>query len=338
MSRSLNIALISLSMSGCARPARILDLHASFREIWQGSEQWSSGKEADVTEHVTLDLDSPASANAAGIVFSPLEGKACKDPIAAVAINQAAANSVELAPQSPLVRGCSYDFVVPETTQLARNGGHLVAPLRVRFRVTASDLTPAQRELVNVQSAPDTGSMGLFAARPGINTPVREALERYQDAIGIRASDLEPSLAGRDALESAPVSTQLYVQHHGVYVVSGYGYMISTRAGFFRSALGKVLLRLPEFDAPRLSESEALKCVTSALALAPPPWDVPGNHFRRPHGQLQLIRSPAAAAGASLVPVWGFGFENSNHVALSYIGIDVNSGDVVAKEPTHIVE
>ena len=333
----LSVVLISLPLFGCARKARILDLHASFREIWQGAEQWSSGKEANPAEHVTLDLDSPASDSVIGIVFSPVEGAACKGPIAAASTNQATANSVELAPQTPLVRGCSYEFVVPETAQLTRNGRHLVAPLRVRFRVAASDLTPAQRELVNDRSDPNTASLSVFHARAGINTPVREALERYQDAIGVKASDLQPALTSSPEVESQVVADNLYVQHHGAYVVSGYGYMISTQAGFFRAAQGRVMPRLPQFDTPLLSESEALKRVTTALALTPPPWDVPGNHFQKPRGQLQLIQSPANTVGARFVAVWGFTFERSGYVALTYIGIDVKSGEVVAKVPYHVI-
>jgi hypothetical protein len=313
-----------------------LDLHASFREIWQGAEQWSSGKEADPAEHVTLDLDSPASGNAAGIVFSPVEGKGCKDPIAAAPTNKTTGAKLELAPLSPLARGCTYEFVVPETTQLTTNGGHLTAPLRVPFRVCESNLTPALRELEHVQSDPDTRTLKVFSSRAGLNTPVREALERYEDAIGVPAAELEQSIT--PSAETGPISWHLYVQHHGAYVVPGFGYLIRAENGFFRDALGKVMPKLPAFGVPRLSETEALKRATNALALAPPPWDAPGNHFQRPRGLLELIQDPTNAAGAGFVPVWGFRFDGSGYTALSSIEIDVQTGKVVARDAFHIVE
>jgi hypothetical protein len=326
---------LCLSSFACTRPARLLDLHASFREIWQGSEQWDSGKEAEPSEHVTLDLDCPASTSVVGISFSPVGTGACGSSISAVVAHGASGpSSVELAPERPLLRGCSYELVIPDAASVAKSGAHLAAPVRVRFRVAPSNVGPAERELEQLDSDSTSGTLRSFAARPGINTPVQEALERYQSAIGISARELVPTSTQSSANMASADATQLYVQHRDSYEVSGYGYMIVTHDGFFRSAHGKIKSKLPRFPPPRLTESEALRRVIAVLGLEPPPWEQPGRQLQAPRGLRELIQ----VNGRDFTPVWGFRFQGSGYTALSYIDIDASSGGVVAKDTYHVIE
>jgi len=341
MKKYLASILLPFCLGSSARQVHIVDLHASFREIWLGLEQSGTGKEAEPTEHVTLHLDSPTSGNVSGLEFFPVAGQGCDGPIVAAVSQKTIANRLELAPQKPLRRGCSYEFVVPESAPIARNGASLATPLRVRFRVAAAALTPAQRELEPFASDPVTKTLRSFSARPGINTPVRAALERYQDEIGIPASDLRPfAAAAMPALASnteAKSYDQYYRQYRGAYLVAGYGYMISARNDIFGSAFGKVMPKLPAFGQPRVSEAAALKRVAIELAPAVLSWDVPDSHIQKPRGVLELVQNPPNTPGAPFVPVWHFDLPNSG-TDWRYVEVDVRSGKVVRKKKIQIVE
>jgi choice-of-anchor A domain-containing protein len=244
-----------------------------------------------------------------------------------------APNAVTLMPLHPLIRGCTYQFSISNTTVLSSSRGCLDSPLSVTFGVAKDHLVPADRELVDTQLEPSTQTLGLFVARKGINSPANEALARYESSIGIAVADLvagaaKPSFISRTQLVTA------YQQVSQGYSVSGYGYFVSSDNGIFRSAVGKVAPNLPSVPAPSVTSATALQAVLKSLHIAQAPWVVHPSVYHAPTGQLIIFATKEFPTTPDFKLVWSFQLgRDTGLIDPAEVQVDAATAAIVGREP-----
>jgi len=320
---------------GCSSPevVRVLDLHADFRDIWQGREQPETGKETSPDAKVRVQFNVPLKSDLAVGEYIPVSADAvCKRTVPAVRDESDSANQaptiLSLMASQPLVGGCRYRFSIPTTAPVSSRGAHLAAPLTVTFRVAKGHASPAARELINVSRDVPTHTLTLFTVRPGINAPVDEALIRYQDEIGIPASDLRPSGEWTGSFVSRTELEKRYLQYAHGYEVFGAGYMVQAEGGMFRSAVGKVFPGIPAPAPPRLTSPMALQKAIEYLGLTPPPWV--NNPADAPAGRLLILQQSPDTKPTDFALVWSFALGRKAGIPLySGIDVDAHSGEIL---------
>ena len=203
----------ALELPGCALPARGVDrpvgvdAGAAGEPHLRQREHERDGRGAQLL-----------SAGSGTLLHTPLN-------VSSV-FTQATPSEVALMAASPLVGGCTYQFQIPSSPALTSSGACLAAPLSVTFIVAKHPVSPAARELQSLQLDEKTRTLGRFTARANINTPVEDALARYESAIGISAANLVATGAPvPSATRKGQVVTQ-YQQYTQGYPIAGYGYFV----------------------------------------------------------------------------------------------------------------
>jgi len=271
---------------------------------------------------VARSLTSPGSGS---LRYAPLDAAAVFAPIAS--------SSVTLMPAKPLVHDCDYRLTLPSTQPIGPGNACLGAPFSVAFHVAGDRLAAADRELTGVQRDRATGSLQRFAARAGINTPVADALARYESAIGIGHAELSSGTL-RASFVNASQQFALYGQVSQGYPVLGYGYSVSSENGIFRSAFGKVAQSLPAMPAASVSEASALQAVLSALHVTKAPWLISPASYQAPHGQLVIAAARFFPAPSDFKLTWRFplGKPTGLFAALE-ARVDATTGKVTSMVP-----
>lgn len=329
----------ALVLCSCQRTVQVSDLHADFREIWKGYENSETGKEVRPDARVTIEFSAKPKTGLVVGSYHPtekfakpserdrVEAWSCGDDVSAVrstadppAGNAVSAaytvgaqrpNALTLAASRPLVEGCGYEFRISSDVPLTDDGARLEHPLSVRFRVGKGYLL---RELNRVGLQLESNSR--FSVRAGVNTPVADALVRYQSLLKVRGADLKPDSA------SAGASTFYHQYAHG-YRVDDEGYLITSEAGMLRTVEGHVLANVPAPAPPKLDSAAALRVALAYLNVAEPPWSQP------PRGDLYL-RAKGGSSPPSTRLVWGFGAAKGLGVVnLEFVTVDATSGAVV---------
>ncbi len=241
---------------------------------------------------------------------------------------------VRLVPAQPLVRGCSYHFLIPATTPLTTAGGCLAAPIDVQFRVASSVVPAAGRELTNVQPDPALHTLRRFSARAGVNTPVDQVWDRYQAAIGIASSNLVPTAIARPSSTLSGQTVTVYQQYAQGYPVAGYGYFVATQSGIFRAANGKVMPGLPVFAPPAVTSASALQSALTYLKISPAPWVSNPSVNHAPTGQLAVVSKHIYPTGTDFVLAWDFRFgQGTGILDPAGVQVDATTGAVLAVDP-----
>src|SRR6478736_4239222 len=239
--------------------------------------------------------------------------------------------SVALMAAQPLVRGCSYRFSIPNTTPLSSSSSCLDNPISVTFRVTPDHTVPGDRELVDTQIDPRTNTLGLLVARTGINTPVLEALGRYEASLGISVADLVPG-STKPSFVSRTQPVTAYQQVSQGYSVSGYGYVISSENGIFRNAVGRVAPVLPIFPGPSVTQATALQTVLSSLKITQPPWVARPSSFHAPVGGLLILPIKTYPTSSDFKLVWNFRFGQGTGITDPLeVQVDAAAGTIVGR-------
>ena len=341
-----------LGTCSCRRTVEISDLHADFRDIWKGYETPETGKEVRPEAKVTLEFSAKPKAELSVGSYYPTEEVAsflpaseprptmprrCGEEVPAVrsssepseasvfshsfAIGAKRPNAITLAASRPLVKGCVYEFRIPSDVPISDDGARLGKSLAVRFRVGPGYLLS---ELTDVHFQPVGKSR--FRARAGVNTPVAEALLRYQPWIKIAVTDLVPG-------KPQAASRTFYQQYAHGYRVDAEGYLITTDAGMFRSAEGELAPDVPEPAAPRLDSAAALRIALAYLGVAEPPWNKP------PEAELYLRAMRSSNRPPVTRLVWGFQTAAGSGVAnLQSMTVDATSGEVVDIPPPPYIQ
>ena len=250
---------------------------------------------------------------------------------------QSTPSEVALMAASPLVRGCTYQFQIPSSPALTPSGACLAAPLSVTFIVAAHPMTPAARELVNAQPDEKTRTLGRFTARAGINTPVEDALTRYESAIGVSTANLVATGAPvASATRRGQVVTQ-YQQYAQGYPVAGYGYFVASANGIFRSANGRVapsLPALPVVPAQTITSAAALQKALAFLKITQPPWSKNPAQFKAPVGTLVVVAKKTFPAASDFALAWSFPFGKATGIGdPADIQVDAVTGTVIGASP-----
>lgn len=328
----------ALGTCSCQRTVEISDLHADFRELWQGYEKPETGKEVRPDAKVTIEFSAKPKAHLSVGSYYPTEKVArfaerggsmperCDDEVPAVrsttepsedgssnafTIGATRPNAITLAASRPLIKGCLYEFRISSDVPITDDGARLNQPLAVRFRVGSARLF---NELANVRI--QRQGFSHFSARAGVNTPVAEALVRYHSFLGIPAADLKP-----DTPQTA--ARTFYHQYAHGYRVDDEGYFITSDAGMFREAAGEVIPDVPASAGPRLDSAAALRIALAYLKAAEPPWSHP------PAGDLYLRAMKSSSRPAVVRLVWGFhAATGSGVVGLEFMSVDATSGAV----------
>ncbi len=229
------------------------------------------------------------------------------------------------------VRGCSYRFSIPTTVAMTAHGQHLAAPLSVPFRVASWSGPAAPRELLEDSHDSATHTLRSFRARPGIHTPVDEALLRYQDEIGIPASALLPQGDWRSSF-FGHLRQRSYAQYAFGYPVSGYGYSVLAENGLFHSAVGKVMPNVPAFGEPRLSSAAALQVALDYLKIDVAPWVKTPATAHAPVGHLVIGAEITAPKPSDFFLAWYFPLGHDTGIGFLGIEVDANTGKVTRAE------
>jgi len=242
------------------------------------------------------------------------------------------ATSVTLMPSQPLVRGCPYRFSIPDTLALSSGAGCLDVPLNVTFRVARDRLAPSDRELTDTQLDPSNHTLRRFIARAGINGTIAEALARFEGAIGISVADLVPG-APKPSFISRTQLVTAYGQVAQGYPVSGYGYLVSSEGGLFRSAVGNVMPNLPLFPAPSVTSANALANMLSSLKITQPPWVTKPTIYHAPTGILTVMPTKEFPAPSDFKLVWSFRLGRNAGIAdPESVQVDASNGSVVGRD------
>ena len=243
---------------------------------------------------------------------------------------------VRLTPAQPLVRGCSYQFVVPDTVPLTSGNACLSPPIGVTFRVAGASSTPAGRELVNVEPDPVLRTMRRFTARPGINTLVDDVWSRYESAIGIPVSNLVPTTVTTPSSTRPGQTVTVYQQYAQGYPVVGYGYFVATQGALFRAASGKVFPNLPTFAAPTVTAAVALQNALTFMKITPgqAPWITNPTANKAPVGRLVVAAKRLFPARTDFVLAWDFRLgRGTGIIDPGGIQVDAATGAVLAVDP-----
>jgi choice-of-anchor A domain-containing protein len=265
-------------------------------------------------------------------------GTLASAPLAVASVfTQAMPSEVALMAASPLVGGCTYQFQMPNSAGLTAAGACLSASVSVTFMVAAHALTPAARELVSLQLDPSTHTLGRFTARANVNTPVGDALVRYQSAIGISNENL---VAVGTPVNSSTRKGQVvaqYQQYAQGYPVAGYGYFVASANGIFRSANGRVapnLPALPVVPSQTITSATALQKALTYLKITQAPWVKTPAQYTAPVGSLVVVAKKAVPAASDFVLAWTFPFGKATGIGNpADIQVDAVTGAVIAASP-----
>lgn len=331
--RSRIAVILTVSCAACSTP-RVVEVDASFREIWLGAEQVDTGKRAEPNELVTLTFDEPVSSVGFGAKFEPIES--CGHIVEArLSEPGPRMMKVEFRPAEPLERGCVYTLTLPKKLALTDRADGRSVPFVVPFRVAKDERPPGERELVLTTDSRD--GHRTFVAQKGINTPIRRALERYQRELGVAASDLV--LSPSQLSQRCSTEEVFYAQHSQGYEVDyNYGYTVCEENGIFRKAMGSVASDLPHFGAPRLTEQEALKAAIWQATAGFYGRETEFTWFRLPAAKLHIVSAGGRSKGSQYALTWHFDFSGTEFVAVYSADIDALNGKLIDWNSAIIVE
>lgn len=239
-------------------------------------------------------------------------------------------SALRFSPAKPLVRGCSYRFVIPSTQPLVGTNC-LATALSVDFHVAAHPSSPADRELANTALDPNNLTLRRFEARTGINTLVADIWARYESTIGVSRSALVASGASRTSSTRAGQLLTSYQQYYQGYPIAGFGYLVATESGIFRSADGKVAPSLPSTLPTPISASAALQAALQALQVTTPPWVSSPTRFHAPVSLLELLPKQPSPSAADFVLVWHFGFAGTGLDGAGTLDLEAGTGHVLLR-------
>ena len=205
------------------------------------------------------------------------------------------------------------------------------------FRVAAHPSTPDERELQNATHDPLLKTLRRFEARPGINTLVADSLNRYQSALGVSGSVLVPIGVSRP---NPLRSTQLlvsYQQYYLGYPIAGFGYLVATENGMFRSADGRVTNSLPATLPTPISASAALQAALSSQHITSQPWLTNPSKFHAPVTTLILEpMTPRPATASDFRLVWDVQLIGTGVTGTGRVGIDAGTSAVAYVQPASV--
>lgn len=269
---------------------------------------------------------------------SPGSGTLLSAPLnTALLLGSASPTAVALSPAQSLRRGCAYQFVVSAASALTAGGNCLAADLNVPFRVAAHPSDAAARELAGAAPDPALKTLRRFEARPGINTPVADVWTRYESAIGVSHSVLVPVGSARPDTTHAGQLLVSYQQYHLGYPVAGFGYLVATESGMFRSADGKVAKSLPSSLPTPISGATALQNAIQFQQLTNPPWVANPTKYHAPVATLALMpqgASPASATDFRLI--WVIGMLGTGVLEPAAVEVDAATGSVLDTYPAGV--
>jgi choice-of-anchor A domain-containing protein len=246
-------------------------------------------------------------------------------------------SAVALRPAHALVSACSYKFTIPSSPALTAGGKCLNKALSVTFKVARAYTTRAMRELAGATSDPKLKTLDRFEARPGINTPVSDIWSRYAAAIGSPTSVLVPTGKPRPDTIRAGWTLTYYQQFHQGYPIAGFGYLVATEAGVFRTAHGALAPNLPSTLPAPISQSTALQAALQHLNLSNPPWVTDPAKNPAPVMTLALVRQridPVSADDFKLL--WDVRLIGTGLLEPGGLKVDAASGKVVGTYPGSI--
>lgn len=199
-----------------------------------------------------------------------------------------------------------------------------------------------KRELMRELDYTETGPLSRdpvrvitsFRAQNGVNIPVDSIWTRYEQFLRVAAADFQ-SVASTIPKPKPWVETR-YQQLHLGYPVRGFGYIVLSENGMFRSASGKVMPDLPEvlptpmtLDAARAALVKALKFPGS------PPWLIEPTKYRAPEGTLALTSRSLFPTPDDFVLTWCFDLGGSG-LGSRAADIDAETGQLLRKSPSRI--
>lgn len=269
---------------------------------------------------------------------SPGSGSLLSAPLnVALLVPSSTPSAVRLNPAQPLVRGCTYQFVIPATQPLTSGSNCLASDLRVTFRVAPHASIPASRELAAATGDPALKTLRRFQAQPGINTPVADIWARYEGAIGVPRSQLVQSGTPRLNPTRAGQLLTTYQQYQLGVPIAGFGYLVAMENGIFRSADGRVAPNLPTSLPTPISATAALQSATRFLKIQNPPWLANPTKYHPPITTLALIPQSATPSTADAFRLlWDIRLIGTGVTEPAGVQVDAATGSVVNSYPATV--